>query len=139
MHTAWKHLLSWFMIQRRPEVASCVLNENLQAALMDLARLEKRPAVEVQADLLFSALLQRSSDTELLRCWVALSPREQDVAALACLGYTNRQIAARLYVSPETVKGYMRQVLIKFELHSKVDLRVLLHHWDFRAWEAPHI
>ena len=65
----------------------------------------------------------------------SLTPREQDVAALACLGYTNRQIAARLGISPDTVKTHVRNLLHKFELHSKDELRSLLQDWDFSAWE----
>jgi len=57
------------------------------------------------------------------------------VAALTCLGYTNRQIAAKLKISPDTVKGYVRQVLVKFNLHGKNELRTLLSAWDFSDWE----
>jgi DNA-binding CsgD family transcriptional regulator len=51
--------------------------------------------------------------------------------AMTSLGYTNRQIAVRLKVSPDTVNGYVRQVLVKFNLHSKNELRTLLGIWDF--------
>jgi DNA-binding NarL/FixJ family response regulator len=65
---------------------------------------------------------------------ISLSPREQDVLALTCLGYTNRQIAARLGISAGTVKSYIQNVLNKLALHSKVELRFAFYGWDFSAW-----
>jgi DNA-binding CsgD family transcriptional regulator len=56
------------------------------------------------------------------------------VAALTCLGYTNRQMAARLSLSPETIKTHVRNVLFKFGLNRKTDLRQALANWDFSAW-----
>jgi DNA-binding CsgD family transcriptional regulator len=66
--------------------------------------------------------------------WYSLSPREQQVAALICLNYTSRQIAARLRISPETVKTHTRNLLSKFDLRTRVELRELLADWDFSAW-----
>ncbi len=66
--------------------------------------------------------------------WESLSPREQDVTALSCLGFTNRQIAARLSLSPETIKTHVRNVLSKFGINSKSELRHILAGWDFSAW-----
>ena len=42
-----------------------------------------------------------------------LSPRERQVTALICQGYTNRQIACRLTISPETVKSHASSILHK--------------------------
>jgi DNA-binding CsgD family transcriptional regulator len=50
------------------------------------------------------------------------------------LNFTNRQIAARLQITPETVKTHVRNVLHKFDLHSKAELRRSLADWDFSAW-----
>ena len=50
-------------------------------------------------------------------------------------GCTNRQIAARLVLSPETVKTHLRSVLHKFGLRSKAELRQALAGWDFSGWE----
>jgi DNA-binding CsgD family transcriptional regulator len=56
------------------------------------------------------------------------------VAALTRLNFTNRQIAARLMITPETAKTHVRNVLRKFDLHSKAELRRALADWDFSAW-----
>lgn len=89
---------------------------------------------EAAQDLLKTALLDRQvAETNLAR-WRALTPRQQQVAALACLNFTNRQIAARLSISPQTVKAHMRNLLHRFDLHSKAELRQALENWDFSEW-----
>lgn len=90
---------------------------------------------DIHADLISSALSHWHTSRVLWNQWRSLSPREQDVAALTCLGYTNPQIAARLHISVETVKTHMRNTLIKFQLHSKAELRMVLSDWDFSEWE----
>jgi len=66
---------------------------------------EQLPAEEIQADLLTAGLAQRRTHEELWQRWLSLSLRELDVTAFTCLGYANRQIATKLRVSPDTVKG----------------------------------
>ena len=111
------------------------LDETQYIALESLARREQRPASQVAAELVTSGLIQHLSQEELVTLWGSLSPREQEVAALACLGYTNRQIAAKLGISDETVKTHLRNALLKFKLHSRSELHMLLAEWDFSAWD----
>lgn len=85
-------------------------------------------------DLLKNALVERQIAEEHLGHWRALTPRQQQVAALTCLNFTNRQIAARLNISPQTVKAHLRNLLYCFELHSKAELRQALEDWDFSEW-----
>jgi DNA-binding CsgD family transcriptional regulator len=89
---------------------------------------------QIAQELLKTALLDRQvAETNLAR-WQALTPRQQQVAALACLNFTNRQIAAKLSISPQTVKSHMRNLLHRFDLHSKTELRQALENWDFSEW-----
>ena len=74
----------------------------LLESLRRVAEREQRSEDEVAADLLESALAQRGAYEARIQVWESLSPREQEVVALACLGHTNRQIAAQLYLSPAT-------------------------------------
>ena len=112
------------------------VSDSFQVTLATLASDEGRPEHELIPELLTAGLTQYSSNERLLKTWKALSTREQDVAALACLGYTNRQMAARLNISPETVKDRLESGLRKFQLTKRTELRVLLANWDFSAWEG---
>ena len=111
------------------------LDQPLVEVLQHFAETEKRPREEIAADLLSAALVQRQAAEDNLRIWRSLSTREQQVAAFICLNYTNPQIAARLFVSPETIKTHVRNVLRKFNMHSKADLRRALAEWDFSQWD----
>jgi DNA-binding CsgD family transcriptional regulator len=91
-------------------------------------------ADELIPDLLAAGLTQYRTTDELWPKWESLSPRERDVAALACLGYPNSQIGARLGTSRETVKNQMKPVLRKFEVKTRWQLQMLLTEWDFSAW-----
>ena len=44
------------------------------------------------------------------------SPREREVLLLVCEGLTNGQIAARLWLSEDTVKVHIRQLFDRFDL-----------------------
>ncbi len=104
------------------------------AYLKQIAAQSAASRQEVARDLLKTALVDHQvAETNLAR-WEALTARQQQVAALACLNFTNRQIAARLGISPQTVKAHMRNLLHRFDLHSKGELRQALADWDFSDW-----
>jgi DNA-binding NarL/FixJ family response regulator len=119
---------------RRLERRRFTLDGQLVAYLQELADHEQRPAAEVAGELLASGAAQHNQAQEIYQCWLSLSAREQEVAALVCLGYTNRQIGNRLVISPQTAKAHVRNILYKFDLHSKEELRMLLANWDFSTW-----
>ncbi|MFF8942707.1 LuxR C-terminal-related transcriptional regulator [Streptomyces sp. NPDC014864] len=52
-------------------------------------------------------------------CGVGLAPRELDVLACVAAGATNATAAARLGLSPETVKGYLRSAMRKLGAHTR--------------------
>ncbi|MGE5250011.1 MAG: response regulator transcription factor [Bacteroidota bacterium] len=111
------------------------INESLQVTLSTLAQQEGRPEHELLPDILAAGLNQYRANEASWPKWESLSPRERDVVALVCLGYTTRQIAARLGNAPATVKSQAESALRKFGVESRSQLRVLLRHWDFSAWE----
>ena len=130
----WQNLQRLLGLARPDNHLSLEIDQNLIHSLERLAQREQRPETELAAELLSMALAQRKEAEIHLQHWKALSPREQQVTALICLGYTNPQIASQLMLSLQTVKTHVRNVLYKFDLRSKAELRHLLADWDFSAW-----
>ena len=51
-----------------------------------------------------------------------LSERELEVLRLVALGYTNSEIAKRMYISPRTVETHRANVMAKMEARSLSEL-----------------
>ena len=136
----WHRLLTRLGLRRDPASRQYQLDEQLQTIITELAQQEQRSEEEIHAGLLAAALAQRNTSQDVWSRWQSLSRREQEVAALTCLGYTNIEIASKLNISVETVKTHMRNILVKFGLHGKGELRIILSDWDFSGWDkSPHI
>jgi DNA-binding CsgD family transcriptional regulator len=132
----WDRILT--LLRMKPSARRHVfeLDEPLQAALAERAEQVQHPVEQVEAEMLREGLEHLQSSDRLKQCWERLSGREQEVTALTCLGYTNRQMAARLQLSPGTVKGYVREAMVKWRANGKDELRLLLAQWDFSDWGA---
>ncbi|ANZ62710.1 DNA-binding response regulator [Secundilactobacillus paracollinoides] len=64
-----------------------------------------------------------------LKSYNALSKRERDVLPLVTLGYSNKGIAAELFISTKTVEAHKASIMHKLKLHSRADLiRYAVHH-----------
>ena len=139
MKTIWEGLLARLGLKRTRQRRTFSLDENQLQALETIAEQEQKSEQEIFTELFDTAVNQRLTNDELTDRWKSLSAREKQVTALTCLGYTNRQIAGKLNIAVDTVKGYMRQVLIKFNFHSKGELLNRLDKWDFKKWgpKAP--
>jgi ATP/maltotriose-dependent transcriptional regulator MalT len=117
---------------KRPRVF--LQDEELIAAVKDVARQQERTEEDVIADLTKVGLNQFWTQNELEQRWSYLSRREQQVVALICLGYRNHEIAEMLVITPETVKTHLQSIFNKFDLRSSKELRLALKNWDFRDW-----
>lgn len=102
------------------------LDGELLTRLRRAARAQDQSAERLAADLLARGLEQEALRARIESALGTLTPREREVALLAARGLTNRQIAAALVISPETVKTHIRHSLGKFGLRSKFELRLLL-------------
>jgi len=58
-----------------------------------------------------------------------LAPREIEVLQEVAFGCTNREVARRLYLSPNTIREYMRRIFKKLDVESRVGAVV----WGIRA------
>jgi DNA-binding NarL/FixJ family response regulator len=57
-----------------------------------------------------------------------LTVREREVLQLICEGYTTKQIAGELFISPKTVEGHKTRVMDKLQSRNRTDLlRFALH------------
>lgn len=130
----WKGLLERLGLRPARGPRTFSFDESLVMDLVELAEQAQVPVQGLATELLTTAIWQQRSNRMLEDRWEKLSGREKDVAAFTCLDYTNRQIAAKLNLSQETVKWYIRQVLVKFDFHSKDELQARLEKWDFSNW-----
>jgi DNA-binding CsgD family transcriptional regulator len=98
------------MLQRAYDIARQCGAESLRRALLPDVPDDEPPA-EVGEEL---------SITDL-------SDAERRVAVLAARGYTNRQIAKKLYVTVSTVEQHLTRVYRKLKVNRRTDLLVELH------------
>jgi DNA-binding CsgD family transcriptional regulator len=103
--------------------------------LVEQAKKEQVTAEELAGEIMSAGLRQWKAGLTLKDCWESLSKREKQVTALTCLGYTNRQIGARLYISEETAKTHVANALRKFNMHGKLEMQMALREWDFSEWK----
>jgi non-specific serine/threonine protein kinase len=54
----------------------------------------------------------------------ALTRREVDIASLVAKGLSNREIAARLFISPRTAETHVDRILTKLDFHSRAQIAV---------------
>ena len=130
----WQRFLYLIGLHSKPGPRTFELTESLYTTLSTLAQHEGRSEDEILPELLAAGLTQYHSNSKAWKQWLSLTPRERDVAAFACLGYTNAQMATRLGVSQNTIKTHMHNVLGKFDVKNRIKLRQKLQEWDFSAW-----
>jgi DNA-binding CsgD family transcriptional regulator len=132
---AIKYLFSRLKIKRKREARWFQLDEPMLTELKDLAKREHRRVRDVEAELIEEGLAIMQAKQELIKKWKSLSPREQQVVALACRGYTYGQVALKLGISVETVKTHIRNTMNKIDVHGLGVLQKTFSGWDFSEWE----
>ncbi|OZN24250.1 DNA-binding response regulator [Actinobacillus seminis] len=76
----------------------------------------------ILSDSIKDLLLEKRSAEEPMKL---LTDRERDVLRLIATGLSNKQIAVQLFISEETVKVHIRNLLRKLNVHSRVAATVL--------------
>jgi two-component system nitrate/nitrite response regulator NarL len=57
----------------------------------------------------------------------SLTVREQQIVALACEGFSNKQIARKLNVTEGTIKCHLHAIYAKLRLRSRYELLIALY------------
>lgn len=93
------------------------LVEVLHRALQGEVTLHPRVAMRVLQNI-------RGEDSDDQPLFTDLTEREQDVLKLIANGLTNSQIAEKLYISENTVKGHVSNILSKLHLADRTQVAV---------------
>lgn len=111
------------------------LEAELFLMLDEIAAVQGRSVEDLVLEALQELVHDWQIQTRIGSQWSSLTPREQQVAALTCLGFTNQEIANYLTISVNTVRTHIRGALEKYQVGSKTELRYLLaDKWDFAGW-----
>ena len=96
--------------------------EDVAAAIHAVVRGQSLISPSMASKLLseFKALADRAAEREQLPAPV-LTTRELEVLRLVARGMSNREVAELLYISENTVKNHMRNILEKLHLHSRME------------------
>ena len=135
MFQAFQELFERLGLKRDRGRRSFALEAELHDAVLKRAGIERRGADDLIAELVSTGLKRIENEDWLSINWERLSRREQQITALTCLGYTNKQIASRLGIMEETVKTHVKNVLGKFNLHRKTELEKAFGDWNFSKWD----
>jgi len=108
-------------------------DKTLVRRVREMAAFQHRAEQEIYDDIIESGMKALSDKDQYEDIWASLSSREQEVAALTCLGYRSYEIAGALGISYETVRTHSKHVYSKFGLNRKA-LRLALENWNFEAW-----
>jgi transcriptional regulator of acetoin/glycerol metabolism len=92
-----------------------------EAASTLMIALVRRAARDVEQRI--AGLLTRPGEGDR---WDSLTAAERDVAMVIAEGATNREAAARLFLSPHTIDYYLRQIFRKLGVASRVELTRLV-------------
>lgn len=133
----FERLLIWLGVIPSSTLHQYRQDEDLRRLTLESVQQEHPSDEETYETSSAARRVRRISPEEMSNIWEFLSPREQEVTAFICLGYTNDEIASKLGVSSTTTKTHIRNVLAKFQMHSKTELRIALKEWDFNNWDRP--
>jgi transcriptional regulator of acetoin/glycerol metabolism len=92
-----------------------------EAASTLMIALVRRAARDVEQRIAGLVARPRTGDR-----WDSLTAAERDVAMIIAEGATNREAAARLFLSPHTIDYYLRQIFRKLGVASRVELTRLV-------------
>jgi DNA-binding CsgD family transcriptional regulator len=125
----WRELSK--RLHRKREFA---LDLETYESLQLMAGREQSTPEKVASRLFKFAIREQNLQTEAMRCWEDLTPRQKQIVAHICQRDTTRQIASQLHITPNTVKSHVDAIMEKFGVNSRAELRLMLSPWDLHAF-----
>ena len=142
LHTKWQiGMMEYFFQRIRRALRMKRLKRDyhvdldMAAYLQDLATEQDSDPEQVAKDIFAKGIVSHFQNDHLHQIWEQLTPREREVTALVCLGYTNNEISKKLMISPNTVKSHISHAMSKFGAAKRAEIQRLLRNWDFRQWD----
>ena len=111
------------------------VNLRMAEYLESMALEQARDPEEIAVSLLAEGIAKHARFEQSFEYWDRLSPREQEVVALICLGYMNKEIGEKLGISTQTVKSHVSNILRKLDFSRRGEIQRLLMDWDFSEWD----
>jgi DNA-binding CsgD family transcriptional regulator len=106
--------------QFEAEISFAALHQLLRPCFAELPHLSQLHAqARADRELRATGITVSTADTGL----ASLTPQQRQIALLAAAGHTNKEIAARLFLSPRTVSTHLHQVFPKLGITSRAALR----------------
>jgi DNA-binding CsgD family transcriptional regulator len=101
-----------------------------------LSQREGRPVDQITPELVTAGPSAYRKERDLRFNWRRLNVQEQDIVALACLGYVGKAIAGRLHKSRNTVETQLTHARRKLGARGRRELRMRFEHWDLSSGAA---
>lgn len=105
------------------------LMESLRAVMRGEAAISRQMMIRIMEELSSNSSAGGTGQTNVLK---SLSSRELDILHHLVNGSTNREIAAHLFISENTVKHHVRNILQKLNLHSRREIVEFARQHGFR-------
>ena len=122
--------------KRASQLHTIPVDEDVWDMLEELAPDQKVNPEELGKQLLRKTVTEHyHAISKYVQKWEELSERQKEVASLACLNYSNAEIAENLNISMGTVKTHISDVLKTFNARGRHQLRYMLRKWDFSSYE----
>jgi DNA-binding CsgD family transcriptional regulator len=85
----------------------------------------------------FSPIAPTALGVDIRTGWARLTDTERAVAELVAAGYTNREAATKLFISPHTVDYHLRHIFRKLDIDSRIQLATAARTTPLRRWSVP--
>ena len=110
------------MVGTEPVMLYAKYGEWLVKPLQELAEKDEKFKPIISACRKFSAIHKTATKQTYTGIFPMLTKRENDIALLAVDGFTNKQIAAQLFISENTVKSSLKNIFTKLGITSRREL-----------------